>query len=282
MKPNYRCIEGAFVAQNPQKRGVVEFYGGALFELLPQVSYEYLLEGIFNAGYSIIAVPYTVSLDHMRTAFGLLEQRDKLRKVLGINGSSKEHPHFWVGHSVGCKIIALLEFLTNLEDKTGIANEPSILLAPNLSDTQATVPKPLGVLLDFVKQGVSPTRTQTQSLIRSRPELYTLTHVFSFDGDQIAGNRDGTLPGGKPENSDVFWFNQELKNRKGFQTFEFKGTHIAPLGFRFGPVIVQAEPNDWIARMPNLVQLSASSRTTLEQLLDQILESLETLRESIP
>lgn len=282
MKPSYRCVEGAFVAENPQKNGVVEFYGGALFEILPQFSYEYLLEGIFDQGYTVIAVPYTFSLDHIRTAFGLIDQRDRIRKALDLPCSSQAFPHFWIGHSVGCKIIALLEFLTDLKAETGIANEPSILLAPNVSDTQKTVPWPLGSLLDCVKQGVSPTRSQTQNLIKSRKDLYTLTHLISFNQDKIAGNLSGSLPGGNVENSDSYWFNEELKSRPGFQSFALNGTHIAPIGFQFGSCLLEAEPHEWIPRTPKFRQLSNSSPSTLQKLLKNVIHSLGVLRNGIP
>lgn len=284
-RATYRRLSGAYVAENPQQRGVIEFYGGAFFELLPQVSYDYLLQGLFDLGYTIIAVPFQFSLDHIRVAVNLIEVREAVRKELCLPPSCREFPHFWLGHSVGCKIISLLEVLTNVPKGNWIANEPSVLMAPDIADTSGTVPWPFWRILDFLNLGVSPTKLQTKSLIEGRTDLFTLSGLVSFANDNIAGNAAGTLP--KDGESDVKWFISELggrdvkRKRDLFLDRELPGGHLAPIGFRFGPWLVDAQPGDWISRVPEVHSIENDSNE-LDAIVHTIGEFFETLRGRLP
>jgi hypothetical protein len=282
-KAQYKCIAGALVAENPQNKGVIEFYGGAFFELLPQVSYEYYLQGLFNAGYTIIAVPFAFSFDHMEVALGLIEKRDNIRAALKLPKSSREFPHFWIGHSVGCKIISLLEVLTDVPRCVGIADEPSLLLAPDISDTSSAVPWPISSILDLFGLGVKPTQAQTQRLIAGRTDVFTLAGLISFADDDIAGNAAGTLP--KKGDSNVKWFVDTLSERDRifrrdlFLHQELPGGHLAPIGFQFGNCLVDADPAPIIQKIP---RINARNAGALDQIVQQSLTFLEALRERIP
>lgn len=285
VRATYRCVSGAFVAENPRQRGVIEFYGGAFFELLPQVSYDYLLQGLFNYGYTIIAVPFQFSLDHIKVAVNLIDKRDAIRAALNLPPSCREFPHFWLGHSVGCKIISLLEVLTNVPKRTGITNEPSLLMAPDIADTSGTVPWPFWRILDLLGQGVSPTKAQTQNLIDARTDLFTLAGIVSFADDDIAGNAEGTLP--KNGDSDVKWFVDELEDRDAerrrdlFLHKELPGGHLAPIGFRFGPWLVEAQPGDWISRVPEVHSIEGDSNE-LDQIIVTLVSFFDELQTRIP
>ncbi len=285
VRATFRCISGAYVAENPEQRGVIEFYGGAFFELLPQVSYEYLLQGLFDLGYTIIAAPFQFSLDHMHVALNLVEIRDNIQNALGLPPSCREFPHFWLGHSVGCKIISLLEVLTNVPKGDGIANEPSVLMAPDIADTSGTVPWPFWKILDAIGKGVSPTKAQTKTLIEVRTDLFTLCGIVSFADDDIAGNVAGTLP--KNGDSDVKWFVDELRKRDDarrrdlFLNRELPGGHLAPIGFRFGPWLVDAQPGDWIERVPKVHSVETDS-DEIDALVMTLAGFFETLSQRLP
>jgi hypothetical protein len=156
----------------------------------------------------------------------------------------------WLGHSLGCKYIALLELLCGIEldpdnptldevigvenanwlrhrltDAPTIWNQPSQLLAPDISDTTSAVPvKTLAHLLDALGLGVQPTRSQTLALI-DRSNLFNLTSMISFDRDTVAGSIQDPCP----DTSDVLWLFQHLRP-KGLVHNELAGRHLEPMG----------------------------------------------------
>lgn len=233
-RANYERVRGAWVARNPQAKGVIEFYGGALFELRPALFYEEYLQGLFDAGYTIVAVTFPLSFDHTNVAAGLVPERRELFDALQL---PPELPRAWVGHSVGCKIISLLQVLTS-SSAADNARQPALLLAPDISGTDAAVPWPLSWLLDTLGLGVRPTEAQTQQIIAGRCDVLVAAALISFASDTIAGNAAGTLPKGR--SSSVQWFIDTLGARStgsGLPYFtheELPGGHLAPLGFRFG------------------------------------------------
>jgi hypothetical protein len=171
--------------------------------------------------------------------------RERLPELAGV-------PHFWVGHSLGCKFIALLEAYTEPRSgkflppgrmlataRRGILNEPSLLLAPDIGDTDSAVPVPIVPnILDALGLGVRPTRAETQHLIAT-DELFGLTALISFERDRVAGN--AAAP---PEVSDVAWFIATLSARTGdrFLHEELPGGHLVPLGLRLADVVLEVDP----------------------------------------
>jgi hypothetical protein len=260
MLPRYKLISQSWVAQHPRPIGVVEFYGGEFFGLLPTTSYDFLLQSLFAAGYTIIAVPVQLGFDHYRIAYTLVEERDRVRDALpNLAGV----PHFWLGHSVGCKFIALLEALTDpatntlvlpttsdaatLEIRRGILDEPSLLMAPSIADTEHAVRVPiLPQILDRLGLGVEPTKEQTQALIE-QDDLFNLTALISFCGDTVAGNQSGS-----PAESDVAWFLKTLRARQNNTLLheELAGDHLAPLGVQIGDSVYLLSMRTLLRREP--------------------------------
>lgn len=245
MKVPYQRISKSWVALHPEPKGVVEFYGGQLFGQFPIVSYDYFLEQIYNAGYSIIAVPFQFGLNHAEIAYTLLAERNT---VLNTVPELNSLPLFWVGHSVGCKYIALLEAYTDSKTNAfklettatkgaevkGILDEPSLLIAPDISDTGDTIPIPLlPSVLDMFNLGVRPSRSEIQKLIQES-DLFNLTAIISFQDDDVAGSVNGS-----PETSDVAWFYETLSNKSSNQFFhkELEGDHLEPLGVEIGKTV---------------------------------------------
>jgi Protein of unknown function (DUF1350) len=235
-KPAFERVGSAWVARNPVNLGVVEFYGGAIFERCPTLFYEEYLEGLFSAGYNIVAFTFPSSFDHINVAVGLVDTRCEILAQLGPPFTDPSIPHYWVGHSIGCKIIALLQILLT-DSAAANAQQPALLLAPDISGTEAAIPGPLGKLVDWLGLGVKPTELQTKTLIAERSDILVTTGLISFASDTIAGNADGSLP--KGGNSSVKWFIDTLSARVSagspsfFTHTQLPGSHLAPLGYDF-------------------------------------------------
>ncbi|MDX2215093.1 MAG: DUF1350 family protein [Oculatellaceae cyanobacterium bins.114] len=227
MTPIFRPISHSWVAKHPDPIGVIEFLGGALYGTFPHLTYSHFLSCLYQARYTVIAVPFRLGFNHSTIAEGLLAERDRIRAELNYPATI---PHFWVGHSLGCKYIVLLEALGAL------FNQPSLLMAPDISDTADAMPIPaLAQLLDHYKLGATPTRKAIQTLIQES-QLFNLTALISFDNDTIAGNQASS-----PEHSDVAWFTKELANRSasGFLKAEIAGGHREPVAIPVGQSVLR-------------------------------------------
>jgi hypothetical protein len=180
--------------------------------------------------------------------------------------------YFWLGHSLGCKYIALLEFLSGEHwkqitescvdkqayrqveaildradlESASILAQPSLLIAPDIGNTESAIPvRTLARFLDRVGLGVLPTREQTQCFIE-RSQLFNLTALISFDKDTIAGSVADSFKSKEiQENSDALWLIQQLKTKKfPILHTELQGKHLALLGLRVGEYIVDLNPLD--------------------------------------
>jgi hypothetical protein len=258
----FRPMSFSWVAIHPEPKGVVQFMGGAFFGTFPTVFYRYFLRTLFNEGYTIIALPFRFSFRHWSIAVNLLREQEVLRKELskitGNNVYQEKANYFWLGHSLGCKYIALLEFLSgerweqivescveqpayqqikeivangNL-GSASILDQPSLLVAPVISNTESAIPvRAIARFLDQFGLGVLPTREQTQCFIE-RSRLFNLTALISFKKDTLAAN-------------DVLWLIQQLKTRKfSILQKELEGKHLEPLGVKIGEYIVDLNPFD--------------------------------------
>ena len=277
----FQPVSFSWVAVHPQPKGVVQFIGGTFFGSLPTLFYRYFLQQFFEEGYTVVALPFRFTFRHWPIAIGLLKEQEILRKELtkiaqrlGYESEIYQQPssYFWVGHSLGCKYIALLEFLSddrypnivnkfcdrpdyeqihslieNLGiDRPSIKDQPSLLIAPDISNTESAIPvQSLAQLLDKFRLGVLPTREQTQCFI-ANSSLFSLTAIISFDRDEIAGStNDINKSPEKQKNSDVLWLIQQLSSRKWpLLSEEIEGKHLEPIGIKIGNYIVDLNPWD--------------------------------------
>jgi hypothetical protein len=234
---NFTRICGSDVARHPKPKAVVQFYGAEFFGQLPVASYGYLFSQIFNAGYSLIVTPFQFTTNHVAVANTLLKERDCIRQAIPEFASL---PLLWVGHSLGCKFIAMLEAATTKDNQfllaekpnqQGILDEPSLLIAPVFGDNDDLIPF-IGGLLDLAGVGIKPTRADLRALVVSS-ELFTLCSMLGFTGDGIAGNQTGN-----PNRRDVPWLIQTLRSKKNFSYTEIAGSHIEPNGDLFGDKVI--------------------------------------------
>ncbi len=272
-KFKFRPIHFNWVAIHPQPIGVIHVIGGAFFGTFPTIFYRYLLRRLFEQGYTLAALPFRFTFRHWSVAIGLVKEQNALRKAIATEAKrlgyeykiyesepTAEKPnHFWLAHSVGCKYIALLELLSDLENREikdvlggcvgtdqyqqienslrGVAlkdislkNQPSLLLAPVLAGIESAVPfRPLAELVKKLGLDVQPNVKQTRCLI-DRSDLFNLTAAISFSQDKIASNKQIDSEG-EPRGT-VEWLQKHVSSVKFSELTNRK--HLAPLGFRHG------------------------------------------------
>ena len=272
-KLQFRPIHFNWVAIHPQPIGVIHFIGGAFFGTFPTIFYRYIIKQLFQQGYTIVALPFRFTFRHWSVAISLVREQAELRQEIAAEAKKlgyeykiyEETPislnpnHFWLAHSVGCKYIALLELLTELENREiqeflgncvgsnqaqqlintlrnvdlediSLKNQPSILLAPVIAGIESAIP--VAALAELIKKlglDVQPNVKETRCLIK-KSSLFGLTSAIAFSKDKIASNPQLDQDG-EPKGT-VEWLKKQLPNIK---FAELKNRqHLAPLGFHFG------------------------------------------------
>lgn len=282
MEPQFKFLPLNFnwVAIHPKPIGVVQFIGGAFFGTFPTIFYRAILRKLFDQGYTIIAKPYRFTFRHWSVAIGLLRDQQELieevaqeAKRLGYNDDlyqeylnsepSLGNPiskgkYFWLGHSLGCKYIALLELLSDLEETSieqtlknifgeeqaeeitnalvgvdlkdvTLINQGSLLMAPVLADISNAVPIPfLAKFLQGIGLDVKPSKEKTKQFIEDAAggnrNLFNLISVLGFKGDIRAQET-------------ITWLENYRQRFIDFEKdFDPKqasfGPHLTPLGIR--------------------------------------------------
>lgn len=118
-KLRFKPISHSWVALHPQPKGVIQFLGGAFFgTFAPMLFYRHLLRYFFDKSYTIVILPFSFSFNHYREAVFLLKEQYALVPELVSRAIAegadpevylKADNYIWLGHSIGCKYIALLE-----------------------------------------------------------------------------------------------------------------------------------------------------------------------------
>ncbi|MGK7913009.1 MAG: DUF1350 family protein [Synechococcus sp.] len=127
VKLNFIPLAFNWVLIHPEPKGVVYFIGGAGFGTFPTIFYRYILRRLFQGGYTVVALPYRFTLNHWSVATGMVRDARPLRhaiyeeaKRMGYTANLdlytdpkkfRQGNYFWLGHSLGCKYISLLELL---------------------------------------------------------------------------------------------------------------------------------------------------------------------------
>ncbi|KAL3793968.1 hypothetical protein HJC23_009451 [Cyclotella cryptica] len=95
--------------QQQQPRALLHFLGGALLGAAPQLTYRYMLERLARRGYLIVATPYQLSFDHLRTCDEIIDKFERVAPSL-----AKQYgpvPVVGVGHSCGALLHMLITSL---------------------------------------------------------------------------------------------------------------------------------------------------------------------------
>lgn len=130
----FKPFANSWVAIHPDPLGVIQFVGSFfIFGSLPTVFYNSLLRNLYNQGYTIIAYPCSVippiiwrsrRVDHWQASIRLLTEEYALKQELvayilkqGNEDLLKlylnQSNYFWLGHSLGCKYISILEIISS-------------------------------------------------------------------------------------------------------------------------------------------------------------------------
>ncbi|MEH2278988.1 MAG: DUF1350 family protein [Nostoc sp.] len=126
LKLRFKPVSHSWVALHPQPKGVIQFIAGAFFGTFgPMLFYRYLLQSLFEQGYTIILLPFNFSFNHyveasflMREQYEILPELVRMASVEGYDYEAylDDKNFSWIGHSLGCKYISLLEGFTALPD----------------------------------------------------------------------------------------------------------------------------------------------------------------------
>jgi hypothetical protein len=243
----YIPLANSTVLHVPQPKGVIQFIGGFLFGSFPQQAYGPLLALLQAQGFSLVVYRFPLNpfqLNHWEVAIGLYKEQIRVREMM--RRSMGDVPCFsWLGHSLGCKFIILLEVLSHEpqrrqelltkvlgssaasklinqidsigEETSFIRDQPSLFLAPEISNTVRLLRS--GWRLR--SPGSRPNQKQTEHLIKGSPELFNLFGVVRFKWDAIAED-------------DVDFLIGEMSQRhaKPPLVTELDGMHLAPLGLQ--------------------------------------------------
>ncbi|MEB3259909.1 MAG: DUF1350 family protein [Cyanobacteriota bacterium] len=134
MKPfSFKPVSHSWVALHPQAKGAIQFIGGAFFgTFAPTFFYRYLLRFFYEQDYTIIVYPFAFSFNHYKESFFLLrEQYLLIPELVSMAAAEGAEPsiylsaenYIWLGHSIGCKYIALLEAADQLPSSEAALKE---------------------------------------------------------------------------------------------------------------------------------------------------------------
>ncbi|WP_353929415.1 DUF1350 family protein [Okeanomitos corallinicola TIOX110] len=125
-KMKFKPISHSWVALHPKPEGVIQFVGGAFFGTFwPMLFYRSLLQRLFNDGYTIVILPFNFTFDHYAEAGFLIREQyeimpELVRRSIFAGYDYKtyldDQNFSWLGHSIGCKYIALLEGFSALPE----------------------------------------------------------------------------------------------------------------------------------------------------------------------
>ena len=202
----FRAFSHSWVAIHPQPKGIIQFVGSYfIFGSLPTIFYYFLLQSLYHQGYSIIAYPCSMipplrwkskQVDHWRAAIQLLREEYAIKIELiahilkysvrdNLDLYLDNSNYLWLGHSLGCKYISLLEVLSsksqNLTDhlaQCGITPKQLQIIEQyieNLESERENSEQAINSLLSesqIAKQVVSKRLIIDQPSIFLAPEIY--------------------------------------------------------------------------------------------------------------
>ena len=92
-----------------QPVGVIHFLGGAFVGAAPHITYRYLLESLNAAGFIIVATPYRLDMDYLRSCDEILVKFDAV--AVDLAGQYGPLPVIGLGHSCGALLQTLITCL---------------------------------------------------------------------------------------------------------------------------------------------------------------------------
>jgi len=114
-------------------KGVIHFLGGAFVGAAPHLTYRYLLESLADAGYVVVATPYRLEFDYVKSCDGILTKFDAVAVELAAEYGPV--PVIGIGHSCGALLQTLITSL--FPDAPRAAN---VLISFNNRPAQSAIP----------------------------------------------------------------------------------------------------------------------------------------------
>lgn len=130
----FKPFSNSWVAIHPEPKGIIQFVGSFfIFGSIPTFFYRSLFKSLYAKKYTIIAYPAAIIppliwksklVDHWSASIELLKEeyavKSELIKYLlslpsqpAVDIYLEQSNYYWLGHSLGCKYISLLEILSN-------------------------------------------------------------------------------------------------------------------------------------------------------------------------
>jgi len=172
---NWEEVAGNWVLLPPQPKGLIHFLGGAFVASAPQLTYSWLLEGLAEQGYGIIATPFLNELNHNAIAQRALNRFETAYQRLGL--FRHYLPIYGVGHSMGCKLHLLINSLYQ------VPRAGNLLISYNNYPAREAVPlvEQLNRLVAFDLE-FTPSPERTYEIVKQDyPSMRTLLVRFQDD-----------------------------------------------------------------------------------------------------
>ncbi len=174
---NWEEVAGNWVLLPPQPKGLIHFLGGAFVATAPQVTYSWLLEGLAEQGYGIIATPFLNDLNHNAIAQRALNRFETAYQRLGL--FRRYLPIYGLGHSMGCKLHLLINSVY------GVQRAGNLLMSYNNYPAREAVPfvEQLNSLIALDLE-FTPSPERTFEIVK---QDYTLTRTLlvRFQDDTV-------------------------------------------------------------------------------------------------
>ncbi|MBX2863463.1 MAG: DUF1350 family protein [Leptolyngbyaceae cyanobacterium MAG.088] len=132
-------VSGNWFLVPEHPRAIVHFLGGAFVAAAPHLTYRWLLESLYQAGYAVIATPFVNTFDH-----GAIAQEVLITFEQGLAYLSKKRPElralpiYGMGHSMGCKVHLLIGSLLNTQQP--IERNGNIFISFNNFPARKSIP----------------------------------------------------------------------------------------------------------------------------------------------
>lgn len=125
----FKSIDGCLTAIKDQPKGVIQFIGSFIFGSFPKCSYKPLFQYLWSQGYTLVIHKFPFrpfNVNHWNESVNL--QKRNYEAIIYLVQQAQGNPelvdfyldsnHYrWLGHSLGCKYILLLELLSDSTDQ---------------------------------------------------------------------------------------------------------------------------------------------------------------------
>jgi len=172
---------GNFVLRPPagaRVRALVHFLGGAFVGAAPHLAYKYLLEGLADKGFLVVATPYPLDFEYLETCDAILAKFEKA--AIPLAREYGRLPVVGVGHSCGALLQLLITSLFPDTPRAGNAiisfnNKPASEAIPGFE--QAIVPLVTAALAPETEEAAERQRQLGETFALLRGSLLALAEA---------------------------------------------------------------------------------------------------------